>query len=57
MMLGCGYPSGPPEMLDGIGPAAVSGVLSAMYASSADPAFAPAPLLAEHAAAGTWFRG
>jgi 3-hydroxybutyryl-CoA dehydrogenase len=57
MMLGCGYPRGPLEMLDDIGPAAVFGVLSAMYASSADPAFAPAPLLAEHAAAGTRFRG
>jgi hypothetical protein len=29
----------------------------AMHASSGDPAFAPAPLLAEHAAAGTPFRG
>jgi 3-hydroxybutyryl-CoA dehydrogenase len=57
MMLGCGYPRGPLEMLDDLGPAAVLGVLSAMYASSADPAFAPAPLLAEHAAAGTRFRG
>jgi 3-hydroxybutyryl-CoA dehydrogenase len=57
MMLGCGYPRGPLQMLDDIGPAAVLGVLSAMYASSADPAFAPAPLLAEHAAAGTRFRG
>jgi len=57
MMLGCGYPRGPLEMLDHIGPAVVFGVLSAMYASSADPAFAPVPLLAEHAAAGTRFRG
>jgi 3-hydroxybutyryl-CoA dehydrogenase len=57
MMLGCGYRRGPLEMLDGIGPAVVFGVLSAMHASSADPAFAPAPLLAEHAAAGTRFRG
>ncbi len=56
MMLGCGYPRGPLQMLDDIGPAVVSGVLSAMHASSGDPAFAPVPLLAEHAAAGTRFR-
>jgi 3-hydroxybutyryl-CoA dehydrogenase len=56
MMLGCGYPRGPLQMLDDTGPAAVLGVLTAMHASSGDPAFAPAPLLAEHAAAGTPFR-
>jgi 3-hydroxybutyryl-CoA dehydrogenase len=56
MMLGCGYPRGPLQMLDDTGPAQVLGVLSAMHASSGDPAFAPAPLLAEHAAAGTPFR-
>jgi hypothetical protein len=44
-------------MLDDIGPAPVFDVLSAMHASSGDPAFAPAPLLAEYAAAGTLFRG
>jgi 3-hydroxybutyryl-CoA dehydrogenase len=57
MMLGCGYMCGPLEMLDHIGPGVVLGVLSAMHASSGDPAFAPVPLLAEHAAAGTRFRG
>jgi len=56
MMLGCGYPRGPLEMLDDIGPAVVAGVLSAMHASCGDPAFVPAPLLVEHAAAGTRFR-
>jgi 3-hydroxybutyryl-CoA dehydrogenase len=56
MMLGCGYPRGPLQILDDIGPARVLGVLTAMHASSGDPAFAPAPLLAEHAAAGTPFR-
>ena len=56
MMLGCGYPRGPLQMLDDTRPARVLGVLSAMHASSGDPAFAPAPLLAEHAAAGTPFR-
>ena len=57
MTLGCGYPRGPLQMLDDIGPAPVFDVLSAMHASSGDPAFAPAPLLAEYAAAGTLFRG
>ena len=50
MMLGCGYPRGPLQMLDDTGPALVPGVLSAIHACSGDPAFAPAPLLAEHAA-------
>jgi 3-hydroxybutyryl-CoA dehydrogenase len=57
MMLGCGYPRGPLQMLDDIGPARVLDVLSAMHASTGDPAFAPALLLAEYAAAGTPFRG
>jgi 3-hydroxybutyryl-CoA dehydrogenase len=57
MMLGCGYPRGPLQTLDDTGPASVLDVLSATHASSGDPAFAPAPLLAEHAAAGTPFRG
>lgn len=56
MVLGCGYPRGPLQMLDDIGPAIVRGVLSAMHASTGDPAFTPAPLLAEHAASGTAFR-
>jgi hypothetical protein len=43
-------------MLDDIGPAVVLGVLFAIHASSGDPAFVPAPLLAEHAAAATRFR-
>ena len=47
---------GPLQMLDDIGPATVRDVLSAMHACTGDPAFAPAPLLAEHAASGTPFR-
>jgi 3-hydroxybutyryl-CoA dehydrogenase len=43
MMPGCGYPRGPLEMLDDVGPAVVLGVLSAMHASSGDPAFVPVP--------------
>jgi 3-hydroxybutyryl-CoA dehydrogenase len=56
MVLGCGYPRGPLQMLDDIRPATVRDVLSAMHASAGDPAFTPAPLLAEHAASETPFR-
>ena len=56
MMLGCGYPRGPLQMLDDAGPAHVVAVLEAMHAATGDPAFTPAPLLAEYATAGTQFR-
>ena len=56
MTLGCGYPRGPLELLDEIGPATAQTVLAAMYQADGDPAFAPPPLLAEHAAAGLGFR-
>ena len=56
MMLGCGYPRGPLQMLDDAGPANVVSVLEAMHAATGDPAFAPVPLLAEYATAGTRFR-
>ncbi len=39
------------------GPATAVAVLSAMHEAYGDPAFAPPPLLAEHAAAGLGFRG
>jgi 3-hydroxybutyryl-CoA dehydrogenase len=51
LTLGCGYPLGPFQLLDKTGPAAVLGGLRAMHAAYGDPAFAPPPLLAEHAAA------
>jgi 3-hydroxybutyryl-CoA dehydrogenase len=57
MTLGCGYPQGPLELLDQAGPERALAVLSAMYDAYGDPAFAPPPLLAEHAAAGLGFRG
>ena len=57
MMLGCGYPRGPLQMLDDAGPAHVVTVLEAMHAATGDPAFTPVPLLAEYATAGTRFRG
>ena len=56
MKLGCGYPRGPLQMLDDAGPAHVVTVLDAMHATTGDPAFTPAPLLAEYATAGTPFR-
>jgi 3-hydroxybutyryl-CoA dehydrogenase len=57
MMLGCGYPSGPFQMLDDAGPANVVSVLEAMHLATGDPAFTPVPLLAEYATAGARFRG
>jgi 3-hydroxybutyryl-CoA dehydrogenase len=56
MMLGCGYPRGPLQMLDDAGPAHVVSVLEAMHAATGDPAFTPVPLLAEYATAGSRFR-
>ena len=56
MMLGCGYPRGPLQMLDAAGPANVTAVLEAMHEATGDPAFTPVPLLAEYATAGTRFR-
>ena len=56
MMLGCGYPRGPLQMLDDARPAHVVTVLEAMHAATGDPAFTPVPLLAEYATAGTRFR-
>ncbi len=55
MMLGCGYPRGPLQMLDDAGPANVVTVLEAMHAATGDPAYTPVPLLAEYATAGTRF--
>jgi 3-hydroxybutyryl-CoA dehydrogenase len=56
MMLGCGYPRGPLQMLDEAGAANVVGVLEAMHAATGDPAFTPVPMLAEYATAGNLFR-
>ena len=56
MMLGCGYPRGPFQMLDDAGPAHAVTILEAMHAATGDPAYTPVPLLAEYATAGTRFR-
>jgi 3-hydroxybutyryl-CoA dehydrogenase len=57
MTLGCGYPQGPFQLLDKMGPQTVLDGLRAMYAGYGDPAFAPPPLLSEHAAAALGFGG
>jgi 3-hydroxybutyryl-CoA dehydrogenase len=57
MTLGCGYPAGPFQLLDKTGPQVVLDGLRAMHAADGDPAFAPPPLLAEHAAAALGFAG
>jgi 3-hydroxybutyryl-CoA dehydrogenase len=56
MVLGCGYPRGPLQMLDEAGAANVVAVLDAMHAATGDPAFTPVPMLAEYATAGNLFR-
>ena len=56
MMLGCGYPRGPFQLLDSAGPSAVLAGLRAMHDAYGYPDFAPPPLLAEHATAGIEFR-
>jgi 3-hydroxybutyryl-CoA dehydrogenase len=56
MVLGCGYPMGPFQLIDAAGPAVVLAGLRAMYDAYGYPSFAPPPLLAEHAAAGIEFR-
>jgi 3-hydroxybutyryl-CoA dehydrogenase len=57
MMLGCGYPQGPFQLLDKAGPAAVLDGLRGLQVGYGNPAFAPPPLLAEHAVAGLGFAG
>ncbi len=55
MTLGCGYPRGPFQLIDAIGAADVLTGLRAMHIAYGYPAYAPPPLLAEHAAAGIDF--
>ncbi|MGO8958014.1 MAG: 3-hydroxybutyryl-CoA dehydrogenase [Streptosporangiaceae bacterium] len=55
MTLGCGYPQGPFQLLDAAGPSTVLAGLESMYDIYGDPAYAPPPLLADHAAAAIGF--
>jgi 3-hydroxybutyryl-CoA dehydrogenase len=58
MMLGCGYPQGPFQLLDAAGPSIVLAGLRAMQEAYGFPSLAPPVLLAEHAAAGIqWASG
>ncbi|WP_327024343.1 3-hydroxyacyl-CoA dehydrogenase family protein [Micromonospora sp. NBC_01739] len=57
MKLGCGYPAGPFELLDSIGPDRSLAVLRAVYRQSREPGLAPAPLLEQLVTAARSFRG
>jgi 3-hydroxybutyryl-CoA dehydrogenase len=56
MKLGCGYPVGPFELLDTIGPDVVLAALRAQHRETPDPGLAPSPLLAQLVTAGRGFR-
>ncbi|MFI9553325.1 3-hydroxyacyl-CoA dehydrogenase NAD-binding domain-containing protein [Nonomuraea endophytica] len=52
MRLGCGYPAGPFEMIESIGPRQVRDGLRALYTEYREPSYAPAPLLDQLVTAG-----
>jgi 3-hydroxybutyryl-CoA dehydrogenase len=56
MKLGCGYPVGPFELLDSIGPETVLSGLRALHRETPEPGLAPAPLLEQLVTAGRGFR-
>ena len=56
MKLGCGYPAGPFELLDEIGPEVVLAGLRALHRETPEPGLAPAPLLEQLVTAGRRFR-
>lgn len=55
MRFGCGYPIGPLALIDELGAARVAAGLEDMHAETGDPLHIPAPVLSEHASAGTTF--
>ncbi|MBL6277447.1 3-hydroxyacyl-CoA dehydrogenase family protein [Micromonospora fiedleri] len=57
MKLGCGYPTGPFELLDTIGLDVALAVQRALYRELREPGLAPAPLLEQLVTAGRPFRG
>jgi len=52
MKLGCGYPAGPFEELERLGPATVLAGLRALHREEPEPGLAPAPLLEQLVTAG-----
>jgi 3-hydroxybutyryl-CoA dehydrogenase len=56
MTLGCGYPEGPIAMADRLGLPAVLRIAEALHRETGEPSLAPAPLLAQLAAAGRGLR-
>ncbi|MEV6694120.1 3-hydroxybutyryl-CoA dehydrogenase [Micromonospora sp. NPDC051196] len=56
MKLGCGYPTGPFELLDAIGLDVSLAVQRALYRESREPGLAPAPLLEQLVTAGRRFQ-
>ncbi|MGI5147801.1 3-hydroxyacyl-CoA dehydrogenase family protein [Plantactinospora sp. CA-294935] len=56
MTLGCGYPAGPFEVLDRLGPEVVLRLQRSLYRESREPGLAPAPLLEQLVTAGRRFR-
>ncbi|WP_432835857.1 3-hydroxyacyl-CoA dehydrogenase family protein [Dactylosporangium sp. CA-092794] len=56
MKLGCGYPTGPFELLDAIGPDVALTLLRAQYREVREPGLSPAPLLEHLVTAGRTFR-
>ncbi|ASW56437.1 3-hydroxybutyryl-CoA dehydrogenase [Plantactinospora sp. KBS50] len=52
MRLGCGYPTGPFELLDRVGLDVALGVQRALYRQTREPGLAPAPLLEQLVTAG-----
>ena len=57
MRLGCGYPAGPFELLDGIGAATALAMQAALHRATPEPGLAPTPLLEQMALAGRRFHG
>ncbi|WP_203868228.1 3-hydroxyacyl-CoA dehydrogenase [Plantactinospora endophytica] len=57
MTLGCGYPAGPFEVLDAVGPDVALRIQQRLYRESREPGLAPAPLLEQVVTAGQGFSG
>jgi 3-hydroxybutyryl-CoA dehydrogenase len=56
MKAGCGYPVGPFELLDAVGPRVALTALRSLYEEAREPGYAPAPLLVQLVTVGRGFR-